>query len=346
MENAVKLAEKHAEEKYNVDIELEFADCGDSAEKTKSAFLELVNKGVDVVIGAYSSTQAISAGETANQTSKLYIATVASTERIEKMVLEGNRYVFRNAYNTTYWGELAGIFLKMSNADGYYFQGYQPLSTFNQGMLEVIKRKTGTEPKEVSFYNPSADPKDVSNKAIEAVEKVGNRDVLILGDPGPLAVSYLKEYRQNGGRGIIYSVGGVLALPQTLQSLGEIANYTAFQSASLENIRTTEFTEKYFSDYRKEYGENANNYAGVLTYDAVLILAQAVEKSGKSTDNLIKELEQGEFEGACGIYKFNSAHQAMWGSEELKGKIAEWVGKIIVLYPESAKESDIVWQQT
>ncbi len=351
MENAAKLAKKHVEENGKVEIELEFADCGDSAEKTKAAFLDLANRGVVAIVGAYSSPQAIAAADAALETKTPYIVSVASTGLIEKKVAEGNIYVFRTAYNTTYWGKLASEFLSLSNAEGYYFQGFQPLSTFNKGMLNVIQQTTDLKLIDEVYYNPSVDPKDVQNKARDAAQKVGERDVLILGDPGGLSVAFLKAYRGNGGKGIVYSVGGVLALPQTLKALKSTADYTAFQAAALEKIPSTEYTNKYFEEYRKEYGEEANNYAGVLTYDAILIIGQALENVknvGQNSDemraSLIKELGKGEFEGACGVYKFNAKHQAMWGSEKLIGKLAEWVnGKALILYPAKYAESEVLW---
>ncbi len=349
MENAAKLAKRHLEENGKVEIELEFADCGDSAEKTKSAFLDLANRGVIAVVGAYSSPQAIAAADAAFETKTPYMVSVASTGLIEKKVAEGNRYVFRTAYNTTYWGKLASEFLRLSNAEGYYFQGFQPLSTFNKGMLNVIQQTTKLKLIDEVYYNPSVDPKDVQNKARDAAQKVGDKDVLILGDPGGLSVAFLKAYRGNGGKGIVYSVGGVLALPQTLEALKSTADYTAFQAAALEKIPSTEYTKKYFEDYRKEYGEEANNYAGVLTYDAILVIGQALENVHTKNSNeikasLIKELEKREFKGACGIYKFNAKHQAVWGSEKLTGKLAEWVnGRVLILYPPKYAESEVIW---
>ena len=344
MKNAAMLAKKHLEERGKVEVELEFADCGDSAEKTKAAFLDLANRGVVAIVGAYSSPQAIAAADAAKQTGTIYIVSVASAGVIEKKVEEGNPYVFRVSYNTTYWGDLAAEFLKLSKANSYYFQGFQPLSTFNKGMLGVIQKKTNLSLIDEVYYNPAIDPKDVQNKAIEAAKKVGERDVLVLGDPGSLSASFLKVYRGNGGKGIVYSVGGVLALPQTLEGLGKTADYTAFQAAALEKIPATEYTEKYFEGYRKAYGEEANNYAGVLTYDAILVLGQAAEKAGNDKAALIEELEKGEFKGACGVYKFNDKHQAEWGSKELVGKIAEWVdGKALIVYPASYAESEVLW---
>lgn len=344
MENAAKLAEKHIKETgivKNYNIKLIFADCGDNPDTAKSAFLNLASQDVVAVVGAYTSPQAMACADAASQTKVVYIASVASTGQLEQRVKEGNKYVFRNAYNTTYWGVLAAKFLKISGAEAYYFQGYDPLKTFNQGMLNAIKQRVNLTLKGEEYYNPKVNPKDVENSAAKAANIVGEKDVLIVGDPGPLSIKFLKEYRQNGGKGIIYSVGGTLALPQILASINE-SNYTAFQAAVLKETKKTEYTSKYFNDYKTLYGEEANNYAGVLTYDAILILAQALEKGGDI--NLIKTLEGDEFTGACGVYKFNELHQAEWGSEKLKGVIGEWVGKVEVVYPDEYKTSEVVWK--
>ena len=103
----------------------------------------------------------------------------------------------------------------------------------------------------------------------------------------------------------------------------------------------TKFTKKYFEDYRRTYGEDANNYAGILTYDAILVLTQALEKGGK--EKLVETLEHGEFVGAAGVYKFNEKHQALWGSEKLKGVIAEYVDGVKILYPDEFATSEVIW---
>ncbi len=53
--------------------------------------------------------------DAAGESKVVYLVSVASTEVIENKVAEGNRYVFRTAYNTTYWGVLAGEFLNLAN---------------------------------------------------------------------------------------------------------------------------------------------------------------------------------------------------------------------------------------
>ena len=341
MKNAANLALKHSKDlfggKYRV--KLIFADCGSTPEQAKAAFMQLASKGVVAIVGAYSSQQAIACADAAKETKTVYIATVASTRQLEKKVLEGNRFVFRISYNSTYWGVLAAKFLNIAKPDHFCFVGYDPLKTFNQEMLNAIEERTSIE-KACEFYykSPAVSPNDVKVVASKTAKIVGDRDVLILGDPGRLSISFLKEYRINGGKGIVYSVGGTLALPATLKKLK--ANYTAFQAAALDKSKKNEITELYFKDYKMTYGEEANNYASLLTYDSVLILIQALSKDG----DLITTLEKGEFKGAAGIYKFTKSHTAMWGTKELEGVLAEFVGDIEILYPPEYATSEVIWK--
>jgi branched-chain amino acid transport system substrate-binding protein len=323
MENAAKLAEKHAKEMgYNIKVIIR--DCGDKPETTKVAFLELVSEGVSAIVGTYSSPQALIAADIANETKVIFIASVAAAD-LESKVKAGNKYVFRNAYNTSYWGILATEFLKVTNASNYYLVGYEPLKTFNMGIFDIIKKLSNAKLIGESWIkSPSVSPEDYKKVAQELANK--NIGVIILGDPGPTSVNFVKEYRMAGGNATIYSVGGTLALPNVLRELN--INGIAFQAAALESKIKTNLTKKYFEDYRKEFGTEANNYAGILTYDAILIVAQAVAKKG----DLISNLEKETFIGAAGIYEFSKTHQAKWGSEKLRGTIAIFKdGKIEVI---------------
>lgn len=339
MKRAAELAAEHVKE-TNLDgeykIELVFADCGSTPEEAKSAFVQLAAKGVKIIVGTYSSPQAIAAADAAMETKIPFIATVASTMQLEEKVAEGNRFVFRIAYNSTYWGELAREFLILANPENYCFVGYEPLKTFNSEMLRVIEKSGYEKICEIYYKSPKIAPESVKEVAREVAAKAGERTVVILGDPGPSSITFLKEYRASGGRGIVYSVGGTLAMVSLLENIK--ANYTAFQAAALEKTAKTEFTKKYFEDYARKYGEEANNYAGILTYDSILIVAQAVAKGG----DIVEVLETGSFKGAAGIYTFVN-HTANWGSENLKGVIAEFVGEVKVLYPPEYAESDVIW---
>jgi len=323
MENAARLAEKHARE-MGYDVEVIIRDCGDKPESAKVAFLALAREGVAAIVGTYSSPQAMAVADLANQTKVVFMASVAAAD-LEGKVRAGNRYVFRNAYNTSYWGFLAAEFLQATNAKSYCLVGYEPLKTFNEGLFGVVKRLSTAELKgERWVKSPAVSPEDYK-KAARELAKV-DVEVIILGDPGSGSVDFVKEYRLAGGKATIYSVGGTLALPDLLKELN--ISGIAFQAAALEQKAKTDLTKKYFEDYRKEYGREANNYAGILTYDAILIIVQAAAKGG----DLVLNLERGTFKGAAGFYEFSETHQAKWGSDKLRGTIGIFKdGKIEVI---------------
>ena len=323
MENAAKLAEKHAKEIFGINVKIIIADCGDKPETTKAAFMSLSQQGVVAVVGAYSSPQSLIAADTAKELKLVYIASVASAD-LEGKVKEGNRYVFRNAYNTTYWGVLATEFLEISNASSYYLIGFDPLRTFNTALFNYVKNNTKAEFKGEAWYkSPSIAPEDYKKAVASAI--ASGAEVVILGDPGPTSVSVVREFAMRSGKATIYSVGGTLALPYVLKNLS--VNNVAFQAAAIEGQEKTNLTKRYFEDYRSIFKEDANNYAGILTYDAIMIVAQAASKG-----DLVEQLEKGSFIGAAGIYSFDENHQAKWGSEKLKGSLGIFRdGKIEIL---------------
>lgn len=312
MENAAKLAEKHAREIFALNVKVIIADCGDKPESAKTAFASLSQQNVVAIVGAYSSAQAMAVADSAKDLKTVYIASVASAD-LEGKVKEGNRFVFRNAYNTTYWGILTVEFLNITKAKSYYLVGYDPLRTFNGAMFSLIKNSTKAELKGEEWYkSPSVAPEDYKRVVEKAI--ASGAEVIILGDPGATSVSFVREFAMKGGNATLYSVGGTLALPQVLRTLN--VNNVAFQAAVLDKEEKTNLTKRYFEDYKAIFGEDANNYAGVLTYDAILIVAQAAAKG-----EVIEQLEKGTFIGAAGYYSFNANHQANWGSEKLKGSI-------------------------
>lgn len=325
MENSAKLAEKHVREVFGLKVKVILADCGDKPETAKTAFAYLAQQNVVAIVGAYSSPQALAVADSAKELKTVYMASVASADLLESKVKEGNKFVFRNAYNTSYWGVLATEFLEITNAKSYHFAGYDPLRTFNMAMFNLVKNSTKAELKgEDWIKSPSIAPEDYKRVVEKAIES--KAEVVILGDPGPTSVSFVREFAMRGGKATIYSVGGTLALPQVLRTLN--VSGVAFQAAVIEGQEKTNLTKMYFEDYKATFGEDANNYAGVLTYDAILIIAQAASKGG----DLIEQLEKGSFIGASGIYTFNENHQANWGSEKLRGSIGIYRdGKIEIL---------------
>lgn len=82
------------------------------------------------------------------------------------------------------------------------------------------------------------------------------------------------------------------------------------------------------------------------SYDAVYVLAEAIKRAGSlDADALVAQLEKTDMEGAIGKITFNKNHQVVYGEDPRQTATSlafQWrAGKRIVVYPESAAESQI-----
>jgi len=52
---------------------------------------------------------------------------------------------------------------------------------------------------------------------------------------------------------------------------------------------------------------------------------QAIRAAGRTdSDAVVKTLEAGAFPGIAGTYRFDSSHQAVWGTSELHANVIRW----------------------
>ena len=115
---------------------------------------------------------------------------------------------------------------------------------------------------------------------------------------------------------------------------------------ALKTPRSMQFNEA----YAKAYGEDArlkmSGHGPGPSYDAVYVLAEAIKRAGSlDADALVAQLEKTDMEGAIGKITFNKNHQVVYGEDPRQTATSlafQWrAGKRIVVYPESAAESQI-----
>ncbi len=107
-----------------------------------------------------------------------------------------------------------------------------------------------------------------------------------------------------------------------------------------------------FNDaYAKKYGDEKrvalSGHAPGNSYDAVYVLAAAIERAGSlEADALVKALEQTDLQGAIGHIKFSEDHQVVFGldpAETAIGAAFQWrdPGVRVPVFPEVAAEAKI-----
>jgi branched-chain amino acid transport system substrate-binding protein len=114
----------------------------------------------------------------------------------------------------------------------------------------------------------------------------------------------------------------------------------------LKTPRSMQFIDAYAKAYGDEARLKLSGHGPGPSYDAVHVLADAIRRAGSlDPDALVAALEKTDAEGAIGKIAFNKNHQVVYG-EDPKAAAAslafQWrAGKRVVVYPESAAESQI-----
>jgi branched-chain amino acid transport system substrate-binding protein len=129
---------------------------------------------------------------------------------------------------------------------------------------------------------------------------------------------------------IFVGASGMLSYPINIKQLGKECTDYLLTYNHIWRVPQTELTIKYFDDFVKISGEEPFG-TDVTSYDGLMILAKAIEIAGTTdADAVIKALEENEFVGARGTYRFMRNHQA----EYIPGVILQWQNlKATVIYP-------------
>jgi branched-chain amino acid transport system substrate-binding protein len=106
--------------------------------------------------------------------------------------------------------------------------------------------------------------------------------------------------------------------------------------------------KKFYDDYAKKYGKPLEaGHGPAPSYDAVYILAEAIERAGSlDADKIVAEIEKTDRKGVIGRIKFDEGHQVIYGDDPAKTAcacISQWTedGKRVIVLPQSLAEGQI-----
>ena len=106
--------------------------------------------------------------------------------------------------------------------------------------------------------------------------------------------------------------------------------------------------KNFYDQYQKKYGKAIEaGHGPAPSYDAVYILAEAIERAGSlDPDKLVAEIKKTDRQGVIGKIKFNEGNQVIYGDDPTKtavGCVFQWTtdGKRVIVYPQSIAEGKI-----
>lgn len=298
---------------------------------------------VDFIIGEHRSEVTLAVQPIIMEEKKIFINTGSASPQLTQNVLDDydtNKYTFSTQLDSLQLGE--GYINQLKDMVDEY--GFEKIALIGESAVwvdpveEMFKETFGD--KAVLIERPATDTEDFSIE-LSRVQESGAEVVMQVfsGDQGIIFA------QQWADREIPVILTGYNVQAQS----GEFWDQTGGKAQSLitwkHGVRSeiTEKTVPYWDSFVEEYGRIPGPYTGLNTYDAVLILAQAIEEAGTTdTEALVETFENGSFTGAGGIIEFNERHGINVGEELVPFTFIQWQdGEQVTVWPKSISTGEV-----
>ena len=272
-----------------------YEDRADSATNEARA---LINQDrVDAIIGPQFSRHAIAVSKVAEDARVPMVSPLSSSPE----TTEGKEFVFRLAFLDDVQGAVMGRFAAEELAARRAAVLYEVSSAYGSKLAAVFSEAFEGNGGSIVAYESFArdEPLDFRERLTRIREQ--EPDVLYLPSDTRSVAAQILQARELGLD--ITTLGGDMWDIETFKRMPECdGSYVAHQwHPSIDTSEAREFV----AEYRAAYSETPR-VAAALTYDAVLLLARAIERAGsKGPEDIRRELAAtGDFSGAGGSIRF------------------------------------------
>ena len=269
-------------------LELLVYDFRTRPEDAVNAFRRMAeNDKVVAVIGANGSGINIATAPLADKYKVPQIGTVSTNLLVtvdEKGVL--HPYMFRICFTDPYQGQLIAAFsaqeLKKMTAAVLWDVGSDYAQGLREFFMKYYEQYGGKVVADLGFRAGT----DVDFRAQLTTIRDSKAEVLVLPNMGKEMALIMKQARELGMKDIIFVGGDGYG-----EFMWEIAGDAMEGSYWINHVAPEDpAMADFFVDYRKTYNDECKEFTnGILAYDAIYWLADAIERAGKADSTAIKD---------------------------------------------------------
>src|SRR5215218_1863429 len=295
MDNGAKLAIDTINEAGGIEsldgaqLELASADTQGAPEVGQSEAQRLIEEGAVAILGTYQSAVSQNVAAVAERNQVPFVIDVSSADAI---LQQGYKFTFRLQPSAEVLAERGAEYLAdvSKNADApakkvaiLHEQG--PFGTAIKDTFSAKAESLGMEIGPVISYDP-ASVSDFTTQ-ITTVRESGADVLMVAGyyRDGVLVANAVNTVKP--GLAAVWGVAnGAFDTPQFPGEVGEAGE--GFFDANYRLDMTNPDTQELADKYKEEYGDDIRT-AAVLSYDAVRVIAAALEKAGDATPQAVRD---------------------------------------------------------
>lgn len=306
-----RLAIKKANEKagYEKYVGVEYDNKSSSSEAVTIA-TTLVSDEVVGVVGPATSGASAATYQVLNSAKTVVVSPSATQNNItlqdpnnkESAVYD---YVFRVCFEDSYQGAaMAQYAFDSLNAKKVVIYG-DSASDYSKGLIEAFNNqftKVGGQIVATEYYTA----KDTDFSAVLTNIKAMDFDTLYIAGYYNEAGLIIKQAREMGIKQVIIGADGFDS--ESLIELAGAANLNdVYYTTAYTAVDASEKLQAFIDDYKAEYNEEPAMFAA-LAYDATNVLIESVDKVGGDSEKLQKAINEIDFKGVTGDFKFDETH--------------------------------------
>jgi branched-chain amino acid transport system substrate-binding protein len=307
----IKLAFEQTPSVLGKPIKMVLAD--DKSEKVESAnaVARLIEyeKAV-VIVGPYSSSEAISGSEVAN-TEGIPMITGTATN---PLVTSGKPYVFRTCFIDPFQGEVLANFA-VNNLNAKTAVVIQDIaSDYSVGLSnffrEAFIKLTGDTKSVIGLTSYQTEDQDFTSQITYVANKKPDVVFLPAGSYGSAAL-IIKQGKEMGIKAK-FLAGDICDAPEFLDVGGESVEGVYFSTHFDAAAITTKSAEKFVKDFQTKYNRLPSS-AAALSFDAFNLAVDAIKRAGTTDPDAIRSAlsETKGYEGVTGIINIDDNGDAV-----------------------------------
>jgi len=302
---------------------------------------------VDYVIGGFRSEAVLAMQEVAMDHKKLFLGAGAAHSKLGINVeqsYERYKYWFRvtpvkdvDLVRSTFavLGTVAEQIRKQLGKPSPKVAILAEKAVWVEGIVAAAQKNLPAMKMEVAgVWQPSAVASDVTAE-LSAIERAG-ADIVFTLLSGPVGIAVGRQMGERNMKAIAFGINVEAQKDGFWQAAAGKANYVS----TLDTYGPVEMTPKtlaFIKAFEARFKKRPTYNAG--TYDAILLLKEAIETAGSTdADKIVPVLEKMSYTGAAGVIEFDKRHDPIWGIGKSTGIAVQWQnGEKVPFWPPQVK---------
>jgi branched-chain amino acid transport system substrate-binding protein len=280
-------------------LDILFEDEESSPEVAARKTAEMIKTGVPLIIGGVTSNVALAMAPVCEKNKVVMLSPTASSPKLSG----AGKYIFRNYPSDTLEGRVMADYavrrMKIKSVAIFYID-----NEYGKGVTDVFTQEFKNLGGVISAQQGYASGTSDFTAAVKQI-KTANPDAIYLPGYYTQIAAILKEIKDQKVPSKVISVEGI-AEPMIIEIAGDAADGVIYPQPPYDSSSSNPEIKHFVSAYKAKFPTEPD-IDSAFAYDALKVVAKAIETSAKYPDDLRNRIADTSLKGLTGDIAFNAS---------------------------------------